>query len=110
MDDGNESNGLSGWAGFMLGRMAEQEAVSNAAFSRKLRARFRGEVPVDVSSLQNEIWRLRNVVATKDRDIAELNNHIRGMEHNFDRLNEWSIWAEQRIVELKNKLRDHGFI
>lgn len=110
MDDENQSNGMSGWEGFMLGRLAEQNAASNARFARKVRGYIRGELPVNIDALKNEISSLQNVVFNKDRNIADLNEHIRGMQHNYDRLEEWSIWAEQRIVELKNKLRDHGFI
>ena len=108
MDDEGSDNGISGWAGFMLGRMSAQRSVRSVAIAQTISARLRGEVPVDVGSLQNEIWRLRNVVANKDSHIAKLNSYIDSCEQNYKRLDKWAVEAERLNTQLRAKLKENG--
>ena len=60
MDDDLPSQGMSGWAGYALGRMSAESDQVMDEFARKLNQRFRPQAPtVDVNALLAENQELR---------------------------------------------------
>ena len=94
MDDELHSPGLSGYAGYALGRMSAQNERALGDFGRALQRRFRPVAPtVDVGALIAENEMLRRQLADTEADFSLL-------QGNHTRLKAWAIQASQALDEL----------
>jgi hypothetical protein len=97
MDDELDSPGISGLAGYALGRMSAENDRVMANFGRSLQRRLRPAAPVvDVDALLAENQMLRDQLASTRADL----DTVRGI---YGRLH---AWATQASV----LMREHGLI
>jgi hypothetical protein len=93
MDDELPSPGLSGLAGYALGRMSAENDRVMDGFARSLRRRLQPPaVTVDVNTLLAENQALRQQLNAAQ---AELENY----EYNYRLLKEWAKRAEAKLRE-----------
>ena len=99
-------DGLSGWAGYQLGRMDAESAQSTRRLVENLRARFQPP-PIDVNALiannqalaaQNQaLW---NQVEELQRVNAELASNHNVLLKNYQRLAKWADEATLKLRQL----------
>ena len=93
MDDELHSPGLSGYAGYALGRMAAESERDLEDFGRSLRRRVQPSAPtVDVSALIAENEMLRQQLASTQADLSNL----QGI---YNRLDLWATQASRTLRE-----------
>jgi hypothetical protein len=93
MDDELPSAGLSGLAGYALGRMSAENDRVMDGFAQSLRRRSRPPTPtVDVNALLTENQALRQQLSAAQ---AELENY----GYNYRVLKEWAKRAEAKLRE-----------
>lgn len=93
MDDDLHSPGLSGYAGYGLGRMSAQNERALGDFGKALQRRFRPAAPaVDVSALIAENEMLRQQLAATQADLSNL----QGI---YNRLDVWATQASRTLRE-----------
>ena len=88
MDDDLPSQGMSGWAGYALGRMSAESDQVMDEFAQKLNRRFRPQAPtVDV-----------NVLIADNQELLAENQELRRLlgdyERNYRALKAWADEAE----------------
>jgi hypothetical protein len=99
MDDELHSPGISGLAGYALGRMSAENDRVMANFGRSLQRRLRPAAPVvDVDALLAENQMLRDQLASTQADL----HRLQGI---YDRLNAWATQASQFMRE-RGLIRD----
>jgi hypothetical protein len=91
-DDELESPGLSGWAGYALGRMAAERDRHTSETIDAMFNRRRQVVNVDAVLAQNQALANEN---------ARLRADLEAYRFNYANLKAWADRAEQRIEELK---------
>ena len=94
MDDEGEGSGLSGWAGFALGRMSAEHDRSMSQTAHWFNRTFFGR-PSQASP--------RIAVPSYDSIAAEnveLRRQLENYKHNYGRLKRWADEAEQKLKRL----------
>ncbi|WP_424138915.1 hypothetical protein [Roseomonas chloroacetimidivorans] len=93
MDDDLPSQGMSGWAGYALGRMSAESDQVMDEFARTLNRRFRPQAPtVDVNALLAENQALRQQLKATQSALTDY-------EFNYAELKKWAREAEAKLRE-----------
>lgn len=100
----SNGEGMSGFAGYMLGRMSVQNETALRNASRAVRQRLYGEVEPDTDALADEVNYLRQLLASRDDYIRRLQEYASGLEGDRRRLREWANGAEARIAKQNEDL------
>ena len=91
MDDELPSSGMSGFAGYALGRMSAQNDQVMDDLARSLRRRFQPQAPtVDVNALLAENQALH-------AQVQELQKSLRAYVFNYRRLEQWAEQADAAL-------------
>ena len=98
-------DGISAFAGYMLGKMAAESEDLTERTARMVRRRLSGEVELDVTTLANENNHLRQLLANRDDYIRRLQEYASALEGDRRRLREWANGAESRIAKQNQDLK-----
>ena len=93
-EDGLGSPGLSGWAGFQLGRMAAERDRHTSETVAALFGRRRPAVNVNAVLAHNQALAAEN---------AQLRRDLEAFRHNYNKLNAWAEEAERDLKRFRSQ-------